>query len=131
MAKPVPNPVSAQQAALFDHYVRKWQVLLNLADWRIERVPGKTTALAEVVSCDTPNRLAKYRIGGDWAHHDIDARLERTAAHEVLHVFFHVLTETAIEAGEYTDAVLAAEHACIIVLETLFGPLYDTPKRRK
>lgn len=114
--KPHNRPDEAQ-AAEFDGYVVYWQDLLNLRDWRIERSrkPAKDS-MAEV-EFDDCQRLATYRLG-DFGGEVINKNtLNKTALHEVLHVFLKDLTAVCRDPKSSEDQLDAAEHRVINVLE--------------
>jgi hypothetical protein len=120
MAKKVPpNPVTVADADGFAMAVMKWQDLLNLHDWRIERSakPAAKSNMAEINSFDLKARLATYRIGADFGSVPVtETSVDKIACHEVLHVFLHEL----LEAGE--DEIDSAEHR---VINTLVRLLVD------
>lgn len=121
MPKAVNRP-SAEQAKEFDGYVRHWQTVLNLGDWRIERgrKPATKGAMAEV-ECDPAARLATYRLG-DWGGEEITpASLKKTALHECLHIFNHDLIATAQDRSATPEQLEAVEHRVINVLERILG----------
>jgi hypothetical protein len=118
----VKNPVSPEDAKVFDGFVQKWQVKLSLGDWRIERgrKPASKGAMA-TVEFDDPARLATYKLG-DFGGEQVNAQsLEKTAIHELLHVFLHDLITVAQDRATTPEAMEAAEHRCINVLERLLA----------
>lgn len=121
MSKIVNRP-NAEQAKQFDEYVKHWQTVLNLGDWRMERgrkQAGKG-AMAEV-SCDANARLATYRLG-DWAGDEINPEsLSSTALHECLHVFLFDLIAVAQDRLATPDQLEIAEHRVINVLERVLA----------
>lgn len=105
------NELTDEHCAAFDGYVQKWQRLLNLSDWRIERAARRSKRAMAEVSFDKPARLATYRIGVSFGACEVTPdSLERTALHEVLHILLH---DALDEPGE------ASEHRVINVLEKL------------
>ena len=112
------NMVSESDAVLFDGFVNDWKARLNLADWRIERGSKPAKAAMASVEFNPPARLVTYRLG-DFGAEDITPHsLEKTAIHELLHVFLYDLIQTA--SGKATDEELeAAEHRIINILESL------------
>jgi hypothetical protein len=104
------NDVTVADLKEFDRYVAKWQVLLNLSDWRIERAHRRSKAMAEV-SFNDEARLATYRVGTTFGAEEVTPdSLERTALHELLHILLHDLST------EWTDA---NEHRVINLMEKL------------
>jgi hypothetical protein len=116
------NPVSPDDAKVFDAFVQKWQQRLSLGDWRIER--GRKAAAKgamATVEFDEPARLVTYKLGDFGAETVNPDSLEKTAIHELLHVFLHDLVAVAQDRGATPEALEAAEHRCINVLERLLA----------
>lgn len=115
------NPVSPDDAKLFDGFVLQWQARLNLGDWRLERgcKPAKN-AMASVEFND-PARLATYRLGDFGAEKITPDSLEKTCIHELCHVLLHDLIATAQDRGAAPEALESAEHRVINVLERLLA----------
>ena len=112
------NPVSPEDAKVFDSFVLKWQAKFNLGDWRIERGrrPASKGAMA-TVEFDEAARLATYKLGDFGAEAITPESLEKTAIHELLHILLHDL----IAAADSRTDVEAAEHRVINVLERLLA----------
>ena len=108
------NELSAADCTAFDGYVLKWQKILNLSDWRIERSDRRAKRnMAEVVITDAA-RLATYRVGLSFGAAEVTpASLAATALHELLHILLHDMLEAEPAALE------GAEHRVINVLEKL------------
>jgi hypothetical protein len=128
MAKPKPpaaNPVTPAASDAFDLYVRQWQTRLNMSDWRIHRsnkAAGKRN-MAEVTQMDLEARLASYRIGADFGGTPVTERsVERTALHELLHVFLHPMLSAAQDRSVTAEQLNGIEHAAIHVLVDLLAP---------
>lgn len=118
--KVLKNPLSEADKALFDDEMRKWQVWLNLSNWRVIKSDRKTNAMSEMFDWDTPNRMARYKIGDDYGVTKVTPHtIEGTAIHEMLHLLLHEPLEVACAEGEYNDTVMGAEHSAIAVLENL------------
>jgi hypothetical protein len=114
----IPTP---HDAAYFAQSVKKWQQVLSLGDWRIEKglKPAKQ-AMASVEFNDTA-RLATYRLG-DWGAEQITpSSLEKTALHELLHVFLHDLITVATDPKSTQDLIDAQEHRVVNLLEALLS----------
>ena len=96
------NEVTDADLVLFDGYVKKWQKLLNLSDWRIERAgrrPKKN--MAEVVF-DDGAMLAAYRVGVTFGSEPVTpSSLESTALHELLHIRLRKFKMEQSEANEH------------------------------
>jgi hypothetical protein len=119
--KPPANPVSVEDVAFFADCVRKWQHVLGLHDWRISVADKRSTrrAMAEVYKFDLNQRAASIRVGKDWAGEVVTPEnLDKTALHEVLHIFFHEMLDLAART-EDEESIGSAEHRVINVLEVL------------
>lgn len=111
------NTPTAEQAALFDAYVAKWQVLLSLGDWRIEKGQKPAKNAMASVEFNDPARLAVYRLG-DWGGEAITPdSLEKTALHELLHVLLHDVIAAASDPRTTSEQMDSTEHRVINVLE--------------
>ena len=102
----IPTP---EDSALFAQSVRKWQQVLNLGDWRIEKglKPAKN-AMASV-EFNEGARLATYRLGDFGAEKITPESLDQTALHELLHVFLHDLMTVAQDPKSSQDEIEAQE----------------------
>ena len=112
----IPTP---QDAALFAQSVKKWQKILNLCDWRIEKglKPAKN-AMASV-EFNEPARLATYRLGDFGAEKITQESLDQTALHELLHVFLHDLMTAAQDPKSSQEEIEVQEHRVVNLLEKL------------
>ena len=116
MARPQNRP-SAEQAAEFDAYIRHWQQVLNLMDWRLERSSKPVRAAMAAMQCDSQARLGSYQLG-DFGSTTVNSEsLSMTALHECLHVFLFDLISTAQDRAATPEQLDAAEHRVINVLE--------------
>jgi hypothetical protein len=115
------HPVTPEDADKLAQYVDKWQVRLGLTDWRIVRSAKRPKGVcAEVAKMDLEQRLASYRIGLDFGAEPVtEQSLEDTAIHELLHVMFHELIETAKRSDATQDQIRSVEHRCINILSRL------------
>lgn len=96
------NEVTAADCAAFDGYVQKWQRLLNLADWRIERSVRRPKKVMAEVLCHDGAMLATYWIGASFGSEAVTPdSLERTALHEVLHIRLRKFKMDQSEANEH------------------------------
>ena len=114
----IPTP---EDAKLFAQSVRKWQQVLSLGDWRIEK--GSKPAKQAMASVEfTPNaRLAVYRIGDFGAEKITPESLDRTALHELLHIFLHDLMVVSQDPKSSDDDREMQEHRIINLLENLLS----------
>jgi hypothetical protein len=112
----IPTP---EDAKLFAQSVRKWQQVLSLGDWRIEK--GSKPAKQAMASVEfTPNaRLAVYRLGDFGAEKITPESLDRTALHELLHIFLHDLMVVSQDPKSSQDEIEMQEHRVINLLENL------------
>ena len=110
--------LSPEQINEFDAYVRKWQDVLSLKDWRVER--SNRAAPKGAMACvefDDEARLVTYRLG-DFGNAPITSKvLEETAIHELLHVRFKDLIAAASSRDD--DMLESQEHRVINVFERL------------
>lgn len=105
------NVVTQDHCKQFDAYVLKWQRLLNLEDWRVERGTRRPKRNMAEVTCNDPAMLATYFIGANFGAEEVTPdSLERTALHELLHIR---LRKFKLEQTE------ANEHEIVNVLEKL------------
>jgi hypothetical protein len=117
----MPNIPTPEQAELFAQSVRKWQQVLSLGDWRIEK--GMKPAKAAMASVEfTPAaRLAVYRLGDFGAEKITPDSIDQTALHELLHVFLHDLMTVAQDPKSSQDEIEMQEHRVINLLEKLLS----------
>jgi hypothetical protein len=115
----MPNIPTPENAELFAQSVRKWQQVLSLGDWRIEK--GSKPAKAAMASVEfTPAaRLAVYRLGDFGAEKITPDSLDRTALHELLHIFLHDLMCVATDPKSSDEDIEMQEHRVINLLENL------------
>jgi hypothetical protein len=115
----MPNIPTPHDAELFAQSIKKWQQILSLGDWRIEKgsKPAKG-AMASVEFNDTA-RLATYRLGDFGSEKITPKSLDQTALHELLHVFLHDLMTVAQDPKSSTEEVEMQEHRVINLLENL------------
>jgi len=112
----IPTP---EDALHFAKSVRKWQQVLNLGDWRIEK--GTKPAKQAMASVEfTPSaRLAVYRLGDFGAEKITLESIDKTALHEVLHIFLHDLMTVASDPKSSDEDIEMQEHRVINLLENL------------
>lgn len=117
------SPVSAEDKELFDQRVVYWQNRLGLSDWRIVRSKKKKTKhMAEIFDADAHHRVASYGIGDDWVSTEvIPETIDRTALHEVLHIFLEGLVQAAVDHGAGNET-LSEQHRIIHILERILPP---------
>jgi len=115
------NIPSPDDAKLFAQSVRKWQQVLSLGDWRIEK--GSKPAKSAMASVEfTPAaRLAVYRLGDFGAEKITPESIDMTCLHELLHVFLHDLMTVAQDPKSSEDEVEMQEHRVINLLEKLLS----------
>lgn len=114
------NRPDLAQIEEFDRHMREWQAVLGLKGWRVERIPGWSSAMAEV-QFDDGARLAAYKVGNFGAAAIDDSSLNTTALHEMLHI---LLRNLIVAAQSRDDArIEAEEHTVINTLEKLLSAL--------
>ena len=99
-----------------------WRDKFGLHAWRVhystQEAAGKT--MAECVKWDRQAKMVTVRIGTNWMSSEpTPEAISRVAMHECLHILLADLIDAAINAGEYDESVVNAEHAVINTLERL------------
>ena len=117
----MPNIPTPEDAKLFAQSVRKWQQVLSLGDWRIEKGSKPAKSAMASVEFNTSARLATYRLGDFGAEKITPESLDQTALHELLHVFLHDLMTVAQDPKSSQDEVEMQEHRVINLLEKLLS----------
>jgi len=113
------NIPTQQDAELFAQSVKKWQQVLSLGDWRIEKgIKPAKGAMASVEFNDNA-RLAVYRLGDFGAEKITQESLDKTALHELLHIFLHDLMCVATDPKSSDEDIEMQEHRVINLLENL------------
>jgi hypothetical protein len=112
----IPTP---QDAEIFAKSVKKYQLLLSLGDWRIEKGSKAAKAAMASVEFNASARLATYRLGDFGAEKITPESLDMTALHELLHIFLHDLMTVAQDPKSSQDEIEMQEHRCINLLEKL------------
>jgi len=115
------NIPSQQDAELFAQSVKKWQQVLSLGDWRIEKGMKPAKAAMASVEFNQAARLATYRLGDFGAEKITPESLDKTALHELLHVFLHDLMCTATDPKSSDEEIEMQEHRVINLLENLLS----------
>jgi hypothetical protein len=112
----IPTPEDAQ---LFAQSVRKWQQILSLGDWRIEKGSKPAKEAMASVEFNQTARLATYRLGDFGAEKITPESLDKTALHELLHIFLHDLMCVATDPKSSDEDIEMQEHRIINLLERL------------
>jgi len=123
---PPQNPVLDVHVEEFDKHVDKWRTLLNLRNWRVNRIKKREARhMAALVTVEHEHKLARYSIGTDFGNTPVTQEsLESTALHEMLHLLLRPMLDVAMAEGEHNDNVLEEEHSVITVLEQLLLHAY-------
>jgi len=114
----IPTPEDAQ---LFAQSVRKWQQVLSLGDWRIEKGSKPAKEAMASVEFNQTARLATYRLGDFGAEKITSESLDRTALHELLHIFLYDLLCVATDPKSSDEEIEMQEHRVINLLENLLS----------
>jgi hypothetical protein len=114
----IPTPEDARFFALC---VKKWQAILNLGDWRIERGSKPAKQAMASVEFNQGARLATYRLGDFGAEKITADSLDKTALHELLHIFLHDLMSVAQDPKSSQEEIEMQEHRVINLLENLIS----------
>jgi hypothetical protein len=114
----IPTP---EHIELFAQSVRKWQQILSLGDWRIEKGIKPAKAAMASVEFTPAARLAVYRLGDFGAEKITPDSLDRTALHELLHSVLHDLMCVATDPKSSDEEIEMQEHRVINLLENLLS----------
>ena len=115
----MPNIPNQQDAELFAKSVKKWQQVLSLGDWRIEKGTKPAKQAMASVEFNESARLAVYRLGDFGAEKITPESLDKTALHELLHIFLHDLMTIARDPKSSDEDIEMQEHRVINLLENL------------
>ena len=115
----MPNIPNQQDAELFAKSVKKWQQVLSLGDWRIEKGTKPAKQAMASVEFNESARLAIYRLGDFGAEKITPESLDKTALHELLHIFLHDLMTIATDPKSSDEDIEMQEHRVINLLENL------------
>jgi hypothetical protein len=115
----MPNIPNQQDAELFAKSVKKWQQVLSLGDWRIEKGTKPAKQAMASVEFNESARLAVYRLGDFGAEKITPESLDKTALHELLHIFLHDLMMIATDPKSSDEDIEMQEHRVINLLENL------------
>jgi hypothetical protein len=115
----MPNIPTQQDAEFFAKSVRKWQQVLSLGDWRIEKGIKPAKQAMASVEFNESARLAVYRLGDFGAEKITPESLDKTALHELLHIFLHDLMMVATDPKSSDEDIEMQEHRVINLLENL------------
>jgi hypothetical protein len=113
------NIPTQQDAELFAKSVKKWQQVLSLGDWRIEKGTKPAKQAMASVEFNESARLAVYRLGDFGAEKITPESLDKTALHELLHIFLHDLMTIATDPKSSDEDIEMQEHRVINLLENL------------
>jgi hypothetical protein len=117
----MPNIPTPQDALFFAQCVKKWQTILNLQDWRIEKGLKPAKQAMASVEFDDAARLATYRLGDFGGEKITPKSLDQTALHELLHVFLHDLLLVTSNSNSSDEELQKQEHRVINLLERLLS----------
>ena len=117
----IPTP---EHAELFAQSVKKWQQVLSLGDWRIEKGMKPAKQAMASVEFNPTARLATYRLGDFGAEKITPDSLDRTALHELLHIFLYDLLCVAADRQASDEDKEMQEHRIINTLENLLSKDY-------
>ena len=118
------NIPTQQDAELFAKSVKKWQQVLNLGDWRIEKGIKPAKQAMASVEFNESARLAVYRLGDFGAEKITNDSLDKTALHECLHIFLHDLMMVATDPKSSDEDIEMQEHRVINLLENLLKDVH-------
>ena len=114
----IPTP---EHAEYFAQSVKKWQQVLSLGDWRIEKGIKPAKQAMASVEFNEAARLATYRLGDFGSEKITPESLDITALHELLHVFLHDLITAAQDQKTSIEQLEKEEHRVVNLLEKLLS----------
>jgi hypothetical protein len=117
----MPNIPTPEHAELFAQSVKKWQQVLSLGAWRIEKGMKPAKAAMASVEFNETARLATYRLGDFGAERISPESLDKTALHELLHIFLYDLLCVATDPKSSDEEIEMQEHRVINLLENLLS----------
>ena len=117
----MPNIPTPEDAQIFAQSVKKWQQVLSLGDWRIEKGSKPAKEAMASVEFNQTARLATYRLGDFGAEKITPESLDKTALHELLHIFLHDLMCVATDPKSSDEEIEMQEHRVINLLENLLS----------
>jgi hypothetical protein len=117
----MPNIPTPEDAVHFAQSVKKWQQVLSLGDWRIEKGSKPAKEAMASVEFNQTARLATYRLGDFGAEKITPDSLDRTALHELLHIFLYDLLCVATDPKSSDEEIEMQEHRVINLLENLLS----------
>ena len=112
----IPNQ---DEVEIFAKSIKKWQQVLSLGDWRIEKGTKPAKQAMASVEFNESARLAVYRLGDFGAEKITPESLDKTALHELLHIFLHDLMMVATDPKSSDEDIEMQEHRVINLLENL------------
>jgi hypothetical protein len=107
------------EVEIFAKSIKKWQQVLSLGDWRIEKGTKPAKQAMASVEFNESARLAVYRLGDFGAEKITPESLDKTALHELLHIFLHDLMMIATDPKSSDEDIEMQEHRVINLLENL------------
>lgn len=117
----MPNIPTPDDVAYFAKSIKKWQQVLSLGDWRIEKGIKPAKQAMASVEFNENARLAVYRLGDFGAEKITHESLDKTALHELLHIFLHDLMMVATDPKSSDEDIEMQEHRVINLLENLLS----------
>ena len=118
------NIPTQDDAQIFAESVKKWQQVLSLGDWRIEKGAKPAKQAMASVEFTEAARLAVYRLGDFGAEKITPESLDKTALHELLHIFLHDLMMVATDPKSSDEDIEMQEHRVINLLENLLKDVH-------
>lgn len=118
MSKPPARiKLTEDHRAAFRAAVARWQLALNLGDWRINLSSRRATkdCLALVDKCSIPDRMATIRLADEWDENTppTEDNFDWVALHEILHILLAELGAVKSNPAHTFDEHMAVEHRII------------------
>jgi hypothetical protein len=117
--------LNKRDTAYFWRQISLWHQKLGLIEWEIR--PSSKSPASMAAGLEEPNVLqhtADVILGSGWGDETTRTPklIEKTAAHEMMHLLLDELAQIAIARGAPAEEVTAAEHKIINRLSSVLFP---------
>jgi len=121
--EPEEFPTTAEHFEMFKDEARKWIAIFGLLGWMVEfdqiDLPGSHAEC----STNYKGRIARLKLATKWGEEPTEARVRRSAFHEVCELLFAPLwsnaTDEELGATQREIEIVASQHSIIRTLENV------------